>query len=60
MSHDLITLAGDVIRETDQAWLVEFHDGEQAWLPKSIGHHSADGRISAPQWKIDQEGWLTQ
>lgn len=47
----------DLITETERAWLFEFDDGEEHWVPKSVGDYDEDDdTVALPQWFIDDRG----
>lgn len=54
---ELVALQGTMTKETDGAWLVEFDDGEEGWVPKSLGDISPGGTVMVREWKAVQEGW---
>ena len=44
----------DLITETNKAWLLEFDDGEEHWVPKSVGVYDEDAdTVELPQWFIN-------
>ncbi len=52
----------ECIRETDDAILVQLHDGEEKWIPKSVLHDDSEvtekgdeGTLVVHQWFADKE-----
>lgn len=46
----LIDLAGEVVHETEKAWLVDFGELKPVWLAKSVVQKNDDGTFTMPEW----------
>ena len=54
--EDCVECEGDIVAETDKAWLVEFDGGLQEWLPKSQCDYDGDGVFFVPTWLARKKG----
>lgn len=57
MSFYKITLHGELIRETDGAYLVNINDTEE-WVPKSQVEYDDDGAFEMPRWLARDKGFI--
>lgn len=54
-----------VLRETDAALLIQFEDGNEAWVPKSqidddseVYEEDHEGMLIITAWLAKQKGWI--
>lgn len=47
---------GEIVHQTDKAWLVKTDDDEEIWLPKSRCCNNHDGTFSVPYWLARAKG----
>lgn len=61
-SKELFDVDCELKSETDKAWLIVVEDGQEFWIPKSIGEWNpksvdkVSGEMTLPEWFIDKEG----
>ena len=42
----------ELVRETDKAYLIQFEEGVEIWMPKSQVDISSDGYVTCPEWLV--------
>ena len=53
----LVDIAGQILHETEKAWLVDTGDAK-VWFPKSLVEDNDDGTFTIPEWLAKDKGLI--
>lgn len=55
MTIEVIDIEGEIVHETEQAYLVRYEDTKEVWLPKSQTEFDGKKTFTIPVWLAEEK-----